>query len=68
MDTESCHNVPGLEIRFLFRESDCIFKCYLKVLCMEASTSLDSLRKFEGAEGEFNEVLAAPGNFEPQEQ
>ena len=38
---------------FLFRESDYIFKSYLKVLCIE------TLQKFEGAAGEFNEALCS---------
>ena len=41
------------------RESNCIFTSYLKVLRIETSTSLGSLQKFEGAAGQFKEVLGS---------
>ena len=40
-------------LNFFSREPNCIFKSYLKVLCIETSTSLGSLQKYEGAEGKF---------------
>ena len=43
----------GLEIKVLSREPNCIFKSYLKVVCIETCTSFGSLLKFEGASGEF---------------
>ena len=39
----------GLEITF-FQGPSCIFKSYLKVLCMETSPSLGSLQKLEAGE------------------
>ena len=47
----------GLEIKILSREPNCIFSSYLEILCIETSTSLGSLEKFEGAAGEFNGAL-----------
>ena len=47
----------GLEVKFFSREPNCIFKSYLKVLCIEISTALGSLQKFEGAAGEFKGAL-----------
>ena len=41
--------ISGPETIFFPREPNCIFKCYLKVLCLENSTSLGSLEKCEGA-------------------
>ena len=45
-------------------EPNCIFNTYLKVLCIETSTSMGSMQKFEGAKGEFKGLT--PANFEPQ--
>ena len=42
-----------------FREPNCIFKSYLKVLCIETSTTFGSLQKFEGAPGEFKGALSS---------
>ena len=36
-----------------------IFKSYLKVLCIETSTSLGSMQKFDGAAGEFKGALGS---------
>ena len=48
----------GLEIKcFFFQGATCIFKSYLKVLCIETSTSLGSLQEFEGDAGEFKGAL-----------
>ena len=49
------------KVLFFSREPNCIFKIYLKVLCIETSTSLGSLQKFEGAQENF----LAPLNFKP---
>ena len=49
----------GLEIKFFSKEPNFIFKSYLKVLCIEASTSLGSLQEFEGAEREFEGALGS---------
>ena len=46
-------------LKVFFREPNCIFKSYLKVLRIETSTSLDSLKKFEGAPGEFKGALGS---------
>ena len=46
-------------VKCFFREPNCIFKSYLKVVCIETSTSLGSLKKFEGAAGGFNGALDA---------
>ena len=43
----------GLEIKIFSGEPNCIFKSHLQVLCIETSTFLGSLQKFEGAAGEF---------------
>ena len=51
--------IAGLEIKFLFWEPYCIFKSYLKVLCIETSTSLGSLQKYEEARGEFKGALGS---------
>ena len=45
---------------FFFMEPNCIFKSYLKVLCIETSKTFGSLHNFEGAPGEFKGA-----NFEP---
>ena len=50
---------------FFAREVNSILKCYLKVLCIETSTSLGSLQKFEGAVGEFKGALVPPTIFGP---
>ena len=50
-------------IDFFAREVNSIFKCYLKVLCIETSISLGSLQNFEGAVGEFKGALVPPTNF-----
>ena len=48
----------GLEIKFFFFQGvNCIFESYLKVVSIDASTSLGSLQKFEGVTKE----LWAPG-------
>ena len=49
--------VSGLEIKIFPREHNCIFKSHLQVLCIETSTFLGSLLKFEGAAGEFKGAL-----------
>ena len=49
----------GLEIKLFSREPNCIFKSYLKVLCIENSTYLGSLQKFEGAAEEFKGALGS---------
>ena len=49
----------GLKLTFFFREPNCIFKSHLKVLCIETSTSLGYLQKFEGAVGEFKGALGS---------
>ena len=46
-----------IEIKFFFRDPNCIFKSYFRVLHIETSTSLDSLAKFEGAIGQFKLAL-----------
>ena len=51
--------IAGLEIKLLFREPYCIFKSYLKVLCIKTSTTLRSLQKFKGAPGEFKGALGS---------
>ena len=43
-------------------EPKCIFKRYLKMLCIDISTSFSSLQKFEGAAGQFRGALVSP-NF-----
>ena len=48
----------GLEIIKISRKPNCIFKSNLKVLCIEISSSLVSLQKFEGAPGEFKGASA----------
>ena len=59
----------GLEIKFFSREPNCIFKSHLQVLCIEISTFLGSLQKFEGAAGDLiiqgSPQLPAPPNLEP---
>ena len=52
-----------LEITLFSREPNCIFKSHLRVLCIETSTSLGSLQKFEGATGEFKGAL---GSWHPR--
>ena len=51
------HTDIGLEIKIFSREPNCIFKSHLQVLCIETSTFLGSLQKFEGAAGEFKGAL-----------
>ena len=42
----------GIEIIIIFtREPNCIFEIYIKMLCIETSTSLNSLQKFEASTG-----------------
>ena len=58
----------GLEIKLFFsREPNCIFLSYLKVLCMETSTSFGSLQKFEGApedfKGSWQPLISSPGMY-----
>ena len=43
----------GLEIKIFAKEPNCIFISFIKVLYISQSSSLGSLQKFEGAEGEF---------------
>ena len=50
----------GLEIKIFSRESNCNFKSHLQVLCIETSTFLGSLQKFEGALENSREP-SAPG-------
>ena len=45
--------IQGSKLSFFSKEPNCIFKSYLKVLSIEASTSLGFLQRFEGAPGEF---------------
>ena len=49
----------GLEIKIFSREPNCIFKRHFQVLCIETSTFLGSLQKFEGAAGEFKGALGS---------
>ena len=52
-------HVSGIKIKLLYsytREPNCIFLKLLKG-CTETSTYLGSLKKFEGATGEFEEVM-----------
>ena len=49
--------MQGSKLIIFSREPNCIFKSYLKVLCMEPSTSLGSLQQFEGGAGEFKGAL-----------
>ena len=58
-DDDDDDNVTGFETKFFSREPSCIFKCYLEMLCIETSTSLGSLQKFEGAAGEFKGALGS---------
>ena len=51
--------LAGLEIKIFSREPNCIFKKYLKALCIETSSFLGSLQKFEGAAGEFRGALGS---------
>ena len=51
--------LSGLEIKFFFREPNCIFKSFQKALCIETSTFFGSLQKFEGAAGEFKGALGS---------
>ena len=51
--------ISGLEIKPFSREPNCIFKSYLKELCIETSTSLSSLQRFEGAAGKFKGALGS---------
>ena len=44
---------------FFSREPNCIFKSYLKVLCIETSTSLGYLRKFEESAEDFKGDLGS---------
>ena len=53
--------LQGLKLCFFSRKPNCIFKCYLKVLCIETSTSLGSLQKFEGVAWEFKGALGSQG-------
>ena len=48
-----------LEIKLFSREPNCILYSFLKVLCIETSTFLGSLQKFEGAAGEFKGALGS---------
>ena len=58
---KSCaHELTGLEIEYFSREPNCILKSYLKVLCIESSTSVGSLHKYGGAAVEFKGVLDTP--------
>ena len=41
----------GSKFFVFFREPNCIFKSYVKELCIETNTNLGYLRKFEGAAG-----------------
>ena len=53
----------GLEIIIFFQGAQLhlqIFKSYLKMFCIETSSSLGSLQKFEGAAGEFKGALGSP--------
>ena len=43
-----CKIYQGLKLSSFSREPNCIFKSYLKALCIETSTFLGSLQKFEG--------------------
>ena len=67
MMEELTYLTPGLEIKIFSREPNCIFRSHLQLLCIETSTFLGSLQKFEGAAGEFKGVLSSrhPFNFEP---
>ena len=49
----------GLEIKIFSREPGCIFESHFQMLCIETSTSLGSLQKFEGAAGEFMGALGS---------
>ena len=49
----------GLEITISLREPNCIFKSHAQVLCIETSTPLGSLQKFEGAAGGFKGALGS---------
>ena len=49
----------GLENKIFPREPNCIFKSHLQVLCIETSTFLGSLQKFEGAAPEFKGAIGS---------
>ena len=49
----------GLKIDLFSREPNCIFKRYLKVLCIETSTSLGTLQKFEEAARKIKGALGS---------
>ena len=49
-----------LEIKIFSREPNCILESHFQMLCIETSTFLGSLQKFEGAAGEFKGALGTP--------
>ena len=51
--------ISGLEIKIFFREPNCILKSYQNVLCIETSTFLGTLQKFEGDAAEFKGALGS---------
>ena len=55
----NCHRTPGHEIKILSREANSIILSYIEMLCIETSSSLGSLQKFEGAAGEFKGALGS---------
>ena len=52
----------GSKLSFFPGSQTAISKSFLKVLCIENSTSLGSLQKYEGAAGDFN---GAQGSWYP---
>ena len=52
-------HVQGSKLSFFSGEPNSIFKSYLKVLCIETSTSLGSLHIFDRDVGEFKGVLGS---------